>query len=274
MMDNIWLLCYMTMKKNRKTSFTYRPPETTPECCLISGRRRWCFSDEGTPALPQSDKLLWRLACDRGAYRWSLQGEKHSSKLHRTVFNTNFSWGKKWVDLPLPLRLSSTTVLRLPRGANCRAKQSGWMLMPTRETMQGCCRECNMLASWRNSEKLRKASADCRCFTMVSGAKSGRVKKTGKVQTKMQKTDLCSKGTKGLMLTHLCSHFIKFTWYTHLLEYYHSDYPYLAYTALYKSNYIYLTWNHMIAQSKPVWKPMYSVFVYVTHIVPTILGSC
>lgn len=74
--------------------------------------------------------------------------------------------------MPLPLCLSSRTVLRLPTGANCRAKQSGWMLMPTRETMQGCCRECNILASWRNSEKLRQASADCRCFTMVSGAKN------------------------------------------------------------------------------------------------------
>lgn len=99
MMGNVWLLSYITIKKNRKASFTYTPPETTPECCLISGRRRWCFSDEGTPGLLQSDKLLWRLACDRGAYSWSLQGEKHSLKLHWTDFNTNFSGGKKWVDL-------------------------------------------------------------------------------------------------------------------------------------------------------------------------------
>lgn len=84
----------------------------------------------------------------------------------------------RWKRADLPLRFSSRTVLRLPSGANCRAKQSGWMLMPTRETMQGCCRECNILASWRNSEKLRKASADCRCFTMVSGAKDSDIRES------------------------------------------------------------------------------------------------
>lgn len=217
MMDNIWLLSYITIKKDRKTSFTYTPPETTPECCLISGRRRWCFSDEGTPGLLQSDKLLWRLACDRGAYSWSLQGEKHSSNLHWTDFNTNFSGGKKWVDLPLPLRLSSRTVLRLPRGANCRAKQSGWMLMPTKETMQGCCRECNMLASWRNSEKLRKASADCRCFIMVSGAKDGRVRKTGKVQTKICRKQIYAQKEQRVSRWLTCAVTLKIPLHTHLL---------------------------------------------------------
>lgn len=82
----------------------------------------------------------------------------------------------RWERVDLHLRFSSRTVLRLPSGASCRAKQSGWMLMPTRETMQGCCRECNILASWRNSEKLREASADCRCFTMVSVAKDSDVR--------------------------------------------------------------------------------------------------
>lgn len=75
--------------------------------------------------------------------------------------------------LPLFLCFSSRTVLRLPRGANCRAKHRGWMLMPTRHTMQGCCMECNMLASCRNSEKLLQVSADCRCLIMVSEEERG-----------------------------------------------------------------------------------------------------
>ena len=40
--------------------------------------------------------------------------------------------------------------------------------MPTRGTMHGCCSECSMLASCLNSEKLREASIDCRCFNIVS----------------------------------------------------------------------------------------------------------
>ncbi len=39
-----------------------------------------------------------------------------------------------------PLARSSRMVLRLPSGASSRAKQSGWMLMPTRATIHGCCR--------------------------------------------------------------------------------------------------------------------------------------
>ncbi|TNN75320.1 hypothetical protein EYF80_014367 [Liparis tanakae] len=95
--------------------------------------------------------------------KWHVSGA-YDEKNIETSFRTDFK------NLYVPLRFSANTVLRLPRGASCRAKHSGWMLMPTRETMQGCCRECNMLASWRNSEKLRQASADCRCFTMVSEA--------------------------------------------------------------------------------------------------------
>lgn len=38
-----------------------------------------------------------------------------------------------------------------------------------RETMQGCCSEWSMLASWRNSEKFFMASMALRCFSMVSG---------------------------------------------------------------------------------------------------------
>lgn len=71
--------------------------------------------------------------------------------------------------LALPLEFSERTVVRLPSGASSRAKQSGWMLMPMRDTMQGCCRECSMLASWRNSEKFFMASMARRCFSMVSG---------------------------------------------------------------------------------------------------------
>lgn len=69
----------------------------------------------------------------------------------------------------LPLEFSDKTVVRLPRGASSSAKQSGWMLMPMRETMQGCCSEWSMLASWRNSEKFFMASMALRCFSMVSG---------------------------------------------------------------------------------------------------------
>lgn len=68
----------------------------------------------------------------------------------------------------LPLEFSDNTVVRLPRGASSRAKQSGWMLMPMRETMQGCCSEWSMMASWRNSEKFFMASMALRCFSMVS----------------------------------------------------------------------------------------------------------
>lgn len=70
--------------------------------------------------------------------------------------------------LVLPLEFSDNTVVRLPRGASSRAKQRGWMLMPMRETMQGCCREWSMLASCRNSEKFFMASMALRCFSMVS----------------------------------------------------------------------------------------------------------
>lgn len=118
----------------------------------------------------------------------------------------------------VPLRLSSRTVLRLPRGANCRAKQRGWMLMPTRETIQGCCKECNILASWRYSEKLRQASADCRCFTMVSETKekgtigSTKVKK-GILPNRIRRIDLNPLILKILTvislhaLIHLCPSF-------------------------------------------------------------------
>lgn len=70
--------------------------------------------------------------------------------------------------LLLPLEFSDNTVVRLPRGASSRAKQRGWMLMPMRETMQGCCSEWSMLASWRNSEKFFMASMALRCFSIVS----------------------------------------------------------------------------------------------------------
>ena len=69
----------------------------------------------------------------------------------------------------LPLEFSDNTVVRLPRGASSRAKHRGWMLMPMRDTMQGCCSEWSMLASWRNSEKFFMASMALRCFSMVSG---------------------------------------------------------------------------------------------------------
>lgn len=145
----------------------HRPPETTPGCCQIWGHKRWCSSCEGTPVLLRFDRLLYKLACDQGACTRLLPGENID-----TSFRTNFRREMNGCrNLDGPLRFSSSTVFRLPRGANCRAKHSGWMLMPTRGTMQGCCRECNMLASWRNSEKLRQASADCRCFTMVSEAR-------------------------------------------------------------------------------------------------------
>lgn len=68
----------------------------------------------------------------------------------------------------VPLAFSDSTVLRLPRGASSSAKQSGWTLMPMRDTMQGCCRACSMLASCRNSEKLLMASVACRRLSMVS----------------------------------------------------------------------------------------------------------
>lgn len=75
--------------------------------------------------------------------------------------------GLFWVWL-VPLAFSDSTVLRLPSGASSRAKQSGWMLMPMRDTMQGCCRACSMLASCRNSEKFFMASVARRCLSMVS----------------------------------------------------------------------------------------------------------
>lgn len=58
--------------------------------------------------------------------------------------------------------------MRLPKGAKSRAKQRGWMLMPIRDTMHGCCKEWSMLASCRNSEKFFMASMARRCFSMVS----------------------------------------------------------------------------------------------------------
>lgn len=70
---------------------------------------------------------------------------------------------------PSPAVLSESTVVRLPRGASSRAKDSGWMLIPIRETTHGCCREWSMLASWRNSEKLFMASMARRCLSIVSG---------------------------------------------------------------------------------------------------------
>lgn len=194
--------------------FIYRPPETTPECCQIWDHRRWCSSCAGTLVLLQSDRLLWRLACDQGACTWSLQRQNItscSSNIDKD-FKTNFRWQITWRrSLHVPLRLSSRTVLRLPRGANCRAKQSGWMLMPTRETMQGCCRECNILASWRYSEKLRQASADCRCFTMVSEAmKKGT---TGSTKVKKKKDafeqDIQNLCPEGLLWKLILTHFHK-----------------------------------------------------------------
>lgn len=72
----------------------------------------------------------------------------------------------------LPLAFSDSTVLRLPSGASSSAKQSGWMLMPMRDTMQGCCRACSMLASCRNSEKFLMASVARRCLSMVSAGRA------------------------------------------------------------------------------------------------------
>ena len=44
--------------------------------------------------------------------------------------------------------------------------------MPMRDTMQGCCRACSMLASCRNSEKFLMASVARRCLSMVSAGRA------------------------------------------------------------------------------------------------------
>lgn len=71
-------------------------------------------------------------------------------------------------DGPLPLEFPDNTVVRLPKGASSKAKQSGWMLIPIKETTHGCCKEWSMLASWRNSEKFFMASMARRCLSIVS----------------------------------------------------------------------------------------------------------
>lgn len=148
--------CKLECLKN--TTFC-RPPETTPECYQIWGHRRWCSFCEGIPVLLQSDRLLWRLTCVQAACTWSLERQDIFSDLSNIeqVLKSTSNGKSEGADhcVLLPLCFSSNTVLRLPKGANCRAKQSGWMLMPTSETMQGCWRECNVLDSWRNSAKLR-----------------------------------------------------------------------------------------------------------------------
>lgn len=81
----------------------------------------------------------------------------------------------------VPLAFSDSTVLRLLSGASSRAKQSGWMLMPMRDTMHGCCRACNMLASCRKSEKFFMASMALRCLNMVSAGQSKAVSYLGRI---------------------------------------------------------------------------------------------
>lgn len=81
----------------------------------------------------------------------------------------------------VPLAFSDSTVLRLLSGASSRAKQSGWMLMPMSDTMHGCCRACNMLASCRKSEKFFMASMALRCLNMVSAGQSKAVSYLGRI---------------------------------------------------------------------------------------------
>lgn len=93
----------------------------------------------------------------------------HKSALNALEWNTDTAWnGRDERAYALPLAFSDNTVVRLPKGASSRAKQSGWMLIPIKETTHGCCKEWSMLASWRNSEKFFMASIALRCLSMVS----------------------------------------------------------------------------------------------------------
>lgn len=53
------------------------------------------------PVLLQSDRLLWRLACDQGAYKWSLQRQNITSCSTDSEFKTDFRWGSHMICLCL-----------------------------------------------------------------------------------------------------------------------------------------------------------------------------
>lgn len=115
---------------------------------------------------PRGIQLPWGLCCQPGALwpprGWIWPGRAPGNPCG--MFSTRRG--------RVPLAFSDSTVLRLPSGASSRAKQSGWMLMPMSDTMQGCCRACSMLASCRNSEKFFMASVARRCLSMVSAGES------------------------------------------------------------------------------------------------------